>query len=57
MWYVYILKSLKNNRFYCGHTDDLKRRFIKHKAGSGGKFTHDNKPFKWLCCTNPLADL
>lgn len=33
MFYVYILKSLKNNRLYIGYTDDLKKRFQEHNAG------------------------
>jgi len=33
MWYVYILKSLKDGRLYVGSTNDLKRRFREHKDG------------------------
>ena len=29
-YYVYILKSLKDGRFYIGYTSDLERRFIAH---------------------------
>jgi len=45
MFYAYILKSKKNNRLYCGSTDDLKRRFLEHNNGTGGKYTRDNRPF------------
>ncbi|MDP3935343.1 MAG: GIY-YIG nuclease family protein [Candidatus Giovannonibacteria bacterium] len=34
MHYVYILKSLKDNKLYIGHTDDLKRRFVEHNRGN-----------------------
>lgn len=48
MWYVYILQSLKSKHLYCGYTEDLKRRFNEHNQGLGGKYTHDNRPFKLI---------
>ena len=30
MWYVYVLKSLKDGRLYTGTTSDLKRRLNEH---------------------------
>jgi len=33
MFYVYILKSKKDNNFYIGSTNDLKRRINEHNAG------------------------
>ncbi len=33
MFYVYILKSIRNNRFYVGHTNNLSRRLKEHRAG------------------------
>ncbi len=33
MYYVYILKSQKDNSLYIGYTDNLKRRFIEHNKG------------------------
>ncbi len=33
MYYVYILKSKKVNRFYIGHTGNLKRRLEEHNFG------------------------
>ncbi len=33
MYYVYILKSLKNNKLYTGISNDLKRRIKEHKNG------------------------
>jgi len=38
MWYVYILKC-KNNSYYVGSTDNIKRRFKEHLAGIGGSYT------------------
>jgi putative endonuclease len=31
MYYVYLLKNLKNRRIYIGWTPDLKRRYNEHK--------------------------
>jgi putative endonuclease len=33
MEYVYILRSLKDRKFYVGLTDNLKRRFQEHNDG------------------------
>lgn len=33
MYYVYILKSLKDTFFYTGFTDDIDSRIKKHKKG------------------------
>ncbi len=42
--FVYILQSLKNNRFYIGSTTNLKRRFEEHNSGKS-KYTSESKPF------------
>jgi len=33
MFYVYILKSFKDNNLYIGSTNDLKKRFKQHNEG------------------------
>ncbi len=33
MWYVYILRSLRDGNLYIGFTNDLKRRVAEHQAG------------------------
>lgn len=33
MYYVYILLSKKDNKFYIGFTADLKKRLLAHKNG------------------------
>lgn len=43
--FVYILQSLKNQRFYIGSTNDLERRVLEHNSGKN-KYTNLNKPFK-----------
>ena len=46
MYYVYILQSLKTDRLYIGHTDNLSRRFDEHNSGRGGKYTRQNGPWR-----------
>jgi len=45
MFWVYILKSLKNNRLYTGSTGNLGRRLFEHNTGRS-KYTKLTKPFK-----------
>jgi len=33
MYYVYILKSKKDNKLYIGYTKDLRKRFFEHNKG------------------------
>ncbi len=44
-YYVYILLT-ENNTLYCGYTDDVLKRFEKHKQGLAAKYTRANKPVK-----------
>jgi putative endonuclease len=30
MFYVYVLRSVKSQRFYTGHTDDVDDRLVRH---------------------------
>ena len=46
MYYVYILQSLKTQKLYVGHTDDLDRRIDEHNTGRGGQYTRQNGPWK-----------
>ena len=32
-YYIYVLKSSKDNNFYVGYTDNLKSRFEQHSKG------------------------
>jgi len=45
MYYVYVLKSLKDGKFYTGSTNNLKRRFDEHNSGLE-KSTSYRKPFE-----------
>ena len=44
-YYTYILLT-EHNTFYCGYTDDVEKRFEKHKSGKGAKYTRAFKPLK-----------
>ena len=33
MYFLYILQSLKNNRYYIGSTNNLERRLVEHNSG------------------------
>ncbi len=61
MYYVYILKSKNNQKYYTGITDDLKRRIKEHNSGNSdftawsgpydlvwyGSFTNKEKAYKF----------
>lgn len=44
-YYTYLILT-EDNTLYCGYTDDLEKRFEKHKAGKGAKYTRAHKPVK-----------
>jgi len=49
VFYAYVLKSLKNNRFYYGCTSNPKRRLLEHNNGKS-KYTQYTKPFELVYC-------
>ena len=40
MWFVYVLKSLKDGKYYIGSTSDLKKRILQHNRGSNTSTKH-----------------
>jgi putative endonuclease len=45
MYFVYILKSIKTNRFYTGVTSDITERLKNHNKGG----TRSTKPYRpWM---------
>ena len=46
-YYIYVLLSEKDNKFYTGYTADLKRRFEKHCAGLVSS-TKDRRPLRLI---------
>lgn len=47
MWFVYILLC-EDNSLYTGSTNNLKKRFLDHKNGKGGKYTRSHKPLELI---------
>jgi len=47
MYYIYVLQSEKDDKFYIGFTKDLKLRFEQHNKGLV-QSTRDRKPFKLI---------
>ncbi|MBI5045784.1 MAG: GIY-YIG nuclease family protein [Candidatus Niyogibacteria bacterium] len=47
MFYLYIIKSKKDESIYIGYTNDLKRRFAEHN-GKNNKSTKHKTPFELI---------
>lgn len=45
MWYVYVLKSLKDGKFYIGSTSNLENRITQHNSGRNVS-TRNRRPFE-----------
>lgn len=50
MYFVYIIKSLKDGSHYTGITNDLKKRLGEHNS-TGTKYSSTKQPFEitWYC--------
>ncbi len=50
MYYVYILKSKKDNSTYTGATSDLRKRLTEHNSGKM-QYTNTKRPYvlAWYC--------
>lgn len=48
MYYVYILQSLKDEKFYIGSSGDLKRRIDQHQKGMVISTRH-RRPLRLVC--------
>ena len=50
MYYVYVIKSGKDNSYYTGSTENIKRRLQEHNRGDV-KYTSSKIPYKlaWYC--------
>jgi len=46
-WYVYILKSHKDGKWYTGLTNDLRKRLQQHKDGKS-RSTKNRGPFELI---------
>ena len=46
MYYVYVLKSEKSNKYYIGLTDNLKRRLHEHANPEKDQYTYRYAPWR-----------
>jgi putative endonuclease len=46
-YYIYVLRSDKDNKFYVGYTEDLKSRFEQHKKGQVSS-TKERRPLSLI---------
>ena len=56
MFHVYVLLSLKDEKFYIGFTGDLKRRLREHNAGKN-KSTKPRLPLKLIYYESHLSKI
>jgi len=57
MFYVYILQSQKDRKFYAGFTNDLRKRLLRHDAGKVFS-TKSRRPLRCIyaeICVNEQA--
>jgi len=45
MWFVYVLLC-SDGSFYVGYSDNVKKRFLDHQKGKGGRYTRSHKPIR-----------
>lgn len=53
-WTVYLIEC-KDNSYYCGVTNNLKKRFKAHQSGKGAKYTKGRGPLKLIACENGFS--
>ncbi len=46
-YYTYVLQSKKDNMFYTGYTNDLRKRFSQHQKGQN-RSTKNRGPFELI---------
>ena len=46
-YYVYVLRSLKNNQLYTGCTNNLRKRLTQHNSGEAS-YTRSRGPYELL---------
>ena len=49
LYYVYVIKSVKDDKLYVGHTNNLKKRLNEHNNGLV-ESTSKRRPFKFIYC-------
>lgn len=46
-WFTYVLKC-SNGHYYCGVSNDLKKRLVQHNNGTGSKYVAAHLPAKLI---------
>ena len=46
MFYVYIIYSASSDKFYVGHTDNVRHRVIEHNTSERKTFTSKHRPWE-----------
>ena len=49
MWFVYLLQSHKDDTYYIGYTEDIKKRLLEHNKGKTKSIKH-KIPYKLIYC-------
>ena len=44
-YFVYLVEC-RDRSYYCGYTDDLKKRIEAHNSGKGAKYTQRRRPVR-----------
>jgi putative endonuclease len=53
-WKVYIVKCA-DNTLYCGISNDVNTRIVKHNAGKGAKYTQSRLPVELVAVSRKLS--
>ena len=48
MYYIYILHSIKSDKFYVGHTDNVIQRLDAHNSSDRITYTSKHRPWKLM---------
>jgi len=55
IWQVYLLKCYKDGTYYCGITNEIVSRLLRHHNGTASKYTRGRGPFKLLAITGLIT--
>ncbi len=48
-WYVYLIEC-RDGSLYTGISNDVERRYARHVAGTGARYTRSHPPLRLLGC-------
>ena len=53
-WVVYLLRCVDNS-LYCGITNSLEKRLLKHNSGKGAKYTRSRLPLQLVGVSSEMT--